>query len=283
MACGVIRNPMTRALGSTEIESKRNMSRHLSNSLHYGVREGNLLHVSEVSRGLSCGCVCPACGVPLVAKQGRLREHHFAHSTGEPCQYAGETSLHLVAKKILLKRKEIVLPAVQLQFYNKTLSIAPEKRYQVDSISVEQRVENIVPDVLAQIGNRLLLVEIRVTHGVDDQKIRRIKELGVSAVEIDLSDAPRDLPPEDLEELIVEGGAHKIWLYNIVSARRREQEISKATARPTIYRGLARHVDGCPLPARVWNGKPYANVIDDCTGCEHALEFSREEAVICGA
>ncbi len=259
------------------------MSHHLSNGFHYGVREGNLLHISEVERGLSCRCVCPSCGVPLAAKQGRLREHHFAHSTGEPCRYAGETGLHLAAKEILLKRKEIVLPSVQVQFYNKTLPIAPEKRYWIESIATELKVENIVPDILAQIGGHPLLIEMRVTHRVDDQKLKRIKELGVSAVEINLSGVPRDFPPKDLEELIVESGVHKSWLYNVVSTQRRERIISEATARPTIYRGFALHVDGCPLPARVWNGKPYANVVDDCTGCEYALEFSSEEAVICGA
>ena len=34
-----------------------------------------------------------------------------------------------------------------------------------------------------------------------------------------------------------------------------------------IERGLAYHVDGCPLQRRVWNGIPYANVIDDCWVC----------------
>jgi len=29
----------------------------------------------------------------------------------------------------------------------------------------------------------------------------------------------------------------------------------------------------CPLPARVWRGKPYANIIDDCMACRYALEI----------
>ena len=30
---------------------------------------------------------------------------------------------------------------------------------------------------------------------------------------------------------------------------------------------VALHVDDCPIPAREWEGKPYANVLDDCVSC----------------
>lgn len=30
---------------------------------------------------------------------------------------------------------------------------------------------------------------------------------------------------------------------------------------------VAVHVDDCPIPAREWEGKPYANLLDDCVGC----------------
>lgn len=34
-------------------------------------------------------------------------------------------------------------------------------------------------------------------------------------------------------------------------------------------RRFALHVDSCPLPARKWKEKPYANFIDDCTVCKY--------------
>ena len=49
----------------------------------------------------------------------------------------------------------------------------------------------------------------------------------------------------------------------------------------SVHRGWAWHVDGCPIPARVWKGKAYANVIDDCTGCRHMLTASSDVGVIC--
>ena len=258
--------------------------------LGYGLKEGKLLHISEVPRGLACGCVCPACGDRLVARQGPLREHHFAHAADNDCRTAVETALHLAAKEILASRKEIVLPSVEIQFHfhryrdsgDKSLTIAPEGRYQLTSVALERRLTNIVPDILAHVENHPLLIEVRVTHEVEAQKLARIQSLDMSTVEIDLSAAPRDLPWKDLEELVVESGAHKQWVYNAVAEHRRRQILAKATVRETIYRGLACHVDGCPLPARVWRGKPYANVLDDCVYCEHALEIE-DGQVTCGA
>ncbi len=40
--------------------------------------------------------------------------------------------------------------------------------------------------------------------------------------------------------------------------------LSQTRFMETIWRGLALHVDGCPIKARVWHGRPYANVIYDC-------------------
>ena len=64
--------------------------------LGYGLKEGKLLHISEVPRGLACGCVCPACGDRLVARQGPLREHHFClQSRCGSCRRGGSHGRYL--------------------------------------------------------------------------------------------------------------------------------------------------------------------------------------------
>jgi len=40
---------------------------------------GGLRFIGDVARGAACGCFCPACGCPLVAKQGDEVQWHFAH------------------------------------------------------------------------------------------------------------------------------------------------------------------------------------------------------------
>ncbi len=117
--------------------------------------DGEVVHISEVKRGLQCGCICSAYKAPLVAKKGEIRQHHFAHAKGEECEHAVETSLHLAAKDILDKRREIVLPAVEVHFphapkYNEM--VAPERRCLIKSVVLEQRLGSIIPDVIAVIG-----------------------------------------------------------------------------------------------------------------------------------
>lgn len=244
---------------------------------------GETKHISEVENGLKCACTCPICGGALIAKQGKILEHHFAHSSGEECQHAVETALHLAAKDILAVRKEIVLPTVEIHFLHtsRRTTIAPQRRYFIESVAVEQKLGSIIPDLIVRINGHKLLVEVTVTHGVDRDKLRRIRELGVSCVEIDLSDIERELAREELEKIVVDGAQHKRWLHNVRTEEARRRSLSEATLLPSAHRGFAWHVDGCPIPARTWNQKPYANVIDDCTGCEHLLALSADVGVVC--
>ena len=119
---------------------------------------------------------------------------------------------------------------------------------------MERKTESIIPDVIVEVSGRRLFVEVTVTHGVDDAKLTRIRELGLSCLEIDLSDAPRDLGREELEKIVVDGSTQKRWLHNVRANAARNRVLAEATLLPSVSRGLARHVDGCPIPARVWKG-----------------------------
>ena len=244
---------------------------------------GEATHISEAENGLRCACICPTCGRALIARQGKVVEHHFAHASGDECQYAVETALHLAAKDILAGRKKIVLPAVEIQFAHSSRStaIAPQKCYLIESVVIERKLGSIIPDLIVRIGGRELLVEVTVTHGVDGDKLKKVRELGLSCVEIDLSDTERELAREELEKIVVGGARRKRWLHNVRVEKERRTMLSKATLLPSVHRGFAWHVDGCPIPARVWNQKAYANVIDDCTGCKHMLTLSGDVGVVC--
>ena len=245
--------------------------------------DGETKHISEAENGLRCGCICPICGAALIAKQGNVVAHHFAHASGDECQHAVETALHLAAKDILAVRKEIVLPAVEAHFphSSRRTVIAPQRRYLIESAAVERKLGSIIPDLIIRINGRELLVEVTVTHGVDGDKLRKIRELGVSCVEIDLADAERELAREELEKIVVDSAGHKHWLHNVRTEEVQRRMLSEATLLPSVHRGFAWHVDGCPIPARTWNQKPYANVIDDCTGCDYMLTLSADIGVVC--
>ena len=73
--------------------------------IHYAINhEGKLVHIDSVPNGNACGCICPACKMPLQARNaGQIREHHFAHQSGVDCPHAYESILHLLAKEKIQK------------------------------------------------------------------------------------------------------------------------------------------------------------------------------------
>ena len=242
--------------------------------LIFGVRNGDLVHISQADSGLACGCHCPGCGEKLVAKKGQKQRHHFAHASGANCLAGVESALHLAAKDILSAKKEIVLPAVIVRFGGgkSNIEIEPQRAYEVSDVRLEKRVGVIVPDVLANVEGQDLAIEVFVTHRVDECKNERFRKLGLSVIEIDLSGVSRDLDIKTLEALVIDGGPHKRWIFNAAEEREKATALRRAKRIETVARGGALHADGCPIPAREYRGKPYANVIDDCLSCEHCLD-----------
>jgi hypothetical protein len=223
--------------------------------LPYGLRDGNLIHISEAANGLACQCICPGCSAPLVARnQGKQKVPHFAHHQTAECSTGLQTALHLAAKDIIAKHKRLRLPGTAGYFpftdtYWSSFSF-DAKQYQydlrdrfeayydededesyyetedlsryyfkaqlvkVDEVTLEKKTGDIVPDIMVRIGERQLIVEVAVTHFVDDTKRAKIKGLGLPALEIDLSKVKRDLDEEDLERLLIEGIDRKKWVNN---------------------------------------------------------------------
>ncbi len=97
-----------------------------------GVKDKRCISIEHVERGKQCGCVCGACGYPLVARKGDKRTWHFAHAVGGDCQKIGETHLHLAAKQILQDKKEILLPDYFGKEYGRISE--PGKDYLTESV-----------------------------------------------------------------------------------------------------------------------------------------------------
>lgn len=187
--------------------------------LPYGMKEGKLVHIDEVERGIACGCFCPGCNHPLVARKGEQTVHHFAHHKGKECEHAVETALHLAAKDILEKVGWMHVPAAKLDsdrsFDDIELwEVSPKQKIHFDRVVLEKRFDGFVPDVVAYVGERPLLIEVTVTHKTDEEKIEKIKAAGLSVVEIDLSKADRDMPADELEHIVIGPSDKKKWLLN---------------------------------------------------------------------
>ena len=185
----------------------------MSIKLEYGLKNGRLVHISDTVNGLGCECICPKCNAVLIAKKGDIKENHFAHYNSEDCIGAAETALHLLAKEIIQDNKQVAIPCWGHQyykFYKRSICI-------FDNVMLEQRIENIIPDIVGYKNNIPMIIEIKVTHGVEPQKLNKIKIMNISAIEIDLSELPRNIKREDLKKILLEISPYseKVkWLYN---------------------------------------------------------------------
>lgn len=138
----------------------------------YAEKEGRLVHVSDVERGLKCGAVCPVCKTAVLARKGAKMRHHFAHYPGTNC--SAETVLHFIAKQLIYEKLISALSLKQvIRVHWKC--IACRDRH---SLSLMENVKNVVmekelgecrPDItlLDSNQNPLALLEIVVSHRPD--------------------------------------------------------------------------------------------------------------------
>ena len=247
----------------------------------YALRDNSLVHISEVESGLKCDCYCPACGSKLVARKGNIKVAHFAHHTKEECAHGYETSLHIAAKNILVKHKELMLPALYLYFplsFKNNVVISDEKKIQIDDIYLEKNLHDIIPDVIVETKNKKLLVEIYVTHKIDDQKLKKIRKLGLSTLEINLSSSDVDLTPDEIYQAIVVKSDNKEWIYNSLQEKYYKKFIESTEH---LYRKKqSNYINNCPIGARIWKGIPNAHINYDCLQCRFCVE-RHDDYVLC--
>lgn len=212
--------------------------------------DGGFVCITEVASGLHPDLACPAldCGWPVVARFGEKgRTPHFAHHRGREtsCVAGGETSAHLLAKDILNAAKTIKLPAVTAEYDGATVVVSPERTLAFDRVEVEPHLGDLVPDVVLYLGEKTLLVEVRVTHACDGVKKAKLKARQLASIEVDLRAAQHG-GHAAIEQAILRS-APRDWLYNA------RQEAAVAELRETALakvRDQARLIVATPAAPR---------------------------------
>jgi hypothetical protein len=247
--------------------------------LPYGLRGDELLYIAEVQRGRNCDCVCPACREPLIARKGTSVRHHFAHDKGATCEHGVQTALHMAAKNILATEGHIHLPAFDIAFSSpKAAWRVPSQRIVFDRVQLEKRVGTIVPDLFVYVGQQPLMIEIAVTHRINADKEAKIKQMGISTIEIDISDLSRDFTEALLVDVIVRRTQNKRWIYNANHEEIRTQLEDMSDIRPLIQGDYAMYVEGCPKHSRVRR----ANVMNECVLCDYCMGIDANKLVCAG-
>lgn len=149
-------------------------------------KDGHITSIDSVQSGANCNCFCIDCGTPLIAAKGPQNRHHFKHSPSyersNDCGWAPESELHLKAKEVIEKHKQIKAP----------LGTLGKERFCLvfDSVKLETPDPGIcrIPDITAMKDGEVFNIEIAVTHRCDKGKIDDLKRNGKNCIEIDLGE-----------------------------------------------------------------------------------------------
>jgi len=110
----------------------------------FAIAPSNVIaHISEVDRGLGCGCTCPVCHEPVLAKKGPEREHHFAHTSNQAdCAANYETQLHQYAIRVIQETMGLIVPIDHEQ--------GPGRWLAFDKVAEEERLDApaLRPDII---------------------------------------------------------------------------------------------------------------------------------------
>jgi hypothetical protein len=195
------------------------------------ISDGRMCQPLDVPLGKACGCVCPGCREPLIAKHcvGGKTVPHFAHQNTSDCPTGYVTALHKAAIQLILDRRKVYVPDYLALYHGhdkhgrghtvakrvvwaQGLPLTSAKA-EVPFLDVSLPECKVVPDVLAESSIGLLNIEVAVTHFVDEEKRAKLKRLGLATVELDLADLDR-VDFGVLEDILFQPNDRVRWIYN---------------------------------------------------------------------
>lgn len=148
--------------------------------------------------------------------------------------------------------------------------ITLSRSLKLEEVRLERRLGKIVPDVIATLSERqtyapsgtmtliggefdedaedrysqnwpsTLLVEVTVTHGIDEEKLRRIRQLDMPTLEIDLGSLGGKVTLQGLRNLVVDQTIGKRWVHHPVWRAKQNTLGSEIDAHPTTVRNRER-------------------------------------------
>jgi hypothetical protein len=188
--------------------------------LPYGMRDGRLIHISDesVPSGQNCGCVCPECGEPLIAKKGEVNQYYFSHrgyyEGAGICSGGFETAAHLRAKAIIEEEGKVNFPATVGMVRDRREIWMAGGMVEVSEIIRERNLSpELRPDLYASYADGKVVIEIFVTHECTPLKKRWLRENKIPSFEIKLSAYKRSDLGADFRDAVL-SRASRFWIYD---------------------------------------------------------------------
>lgn len=162
---------------------------------------------------------------------GKKKQRYFSHK-GDACDIAvaQQTALHMLAKEIIEENKQLLFPGIvikrddfvkEIKDYHVRDRIPQSIEYRkpsvvlCDSVLLEKKLSSIIPDIIVSAKGRSCLVEIAVTHFVDEEKEQKIKQIGLPLIEINLSSLYKSVfSRAELAKAVLHDPDNRTWIFN---------------------------------------------------------------------
>ena len=247
--------------------------------LPIALKNGKIIHIKDVPSGLACGCICPACQSPLVAKKGSRKVHHFTHYKHAECSGGLETTLHYYAKELLASHRNIVVPPLKIRQVE--TPILPARRLSFDKVVLEKAWNRTRPDLALRIAPyQWIHIELIVTHATEYSKLKQLQKSKIKALEVDLMAFQKTVDLAELRYVLLKGTGRKTWLNHPQKTELLHRIHSSSTSKKVKIRTNGKWhfytVKQCPAQKRKWkergiDGLYYAHVFQDCLHCKYCL------------
>ncbi|BBH12957.1 competence protein CoiA family protein [Chromobacterium haemolyticum] len=204
----------------------------MSNHIPFGLKQGRIVDISEVERGLACECVCTACGGPLIARKGEVNVHHFAHHGVPPCSEALANSISSAVDQLLREGLPFSVPIHDSLAFGKSQR-TPVKRFIPDNIIRSPALpSSMLADFLLHKKHAQLAIVLefrrRLKQGMRDA-FRIAKQPAIAINLVGLLKAyqrgEEKITLDCLRKIVITGTSDKSWLYH-----RRDAEPIEYTA-----------------------------------------------------
>jgi len=225
---------------------------------------GQLVDVGSVERGNACGCICPSCRTPLVARHGDEKEWHFAHrsqkvhnDTRKACEYSFAVSVRLMIRQLSNDGLKFRAPKLE-----RTLSAFSEYSYQsaefgylvteesllmLSGVQVGAEFCGVTVDVLGFVEGVPFVIFVTYKERVLPSALKSPSVTKCGVVELDVNAVPglfkqeaKGQYKEVLRRYIENETDGKAWVYHPREQRLREAAMARRQSWLLEQRNVAR-------------------------------------------
>ncbi|MBW0298855.1 hypothetical protein B4P00_22070 [Shewanella xiamenensis] len=166
------------------------------NLIPFGLRsDGVYIDVEIATRGKSCDCVCPSCGIALLGRLGEVNAPHFAHDCKEgskeeieACKFSFYVSVRYMLKQLFKEQCLLMLPPLDVDLGGENHVITKNTRitYELKDLTQDTYINDVKFDMVIAVSERKLCLYIshpgRPAPIYDD--LRKDKQTAVLELEL---------------------------------------------------------------------------------------------------